>query len=536
MSRRLFLSILIFMSWVFTANAQQDTLFEEWNKIYGSHEEEVPVNMIQLDENRILIYGQIADPPPQGYIRDSYFLEVDTNGSILNEKVVDFGGDEVLRMKVLSNGDLLLFGSCSYCYSETHEIGGIEGQQLYYDVFVARLDRDLNVLWNRCLGSSGDDQMLTVYELPNGHIKVYAEQDSRFLDGEPQNSYYLYGRKPWVFELDLNGIMTKNESWDDTTRYKYSSVSTIKEKPNGNGHIVVLEQTLKESIETQVSQELLVLSFNEKGEATDSSLIELSKRNTFNMSFYHYFLKNDSILLVDGSFEPWDGSGYEPENYNGGWLDLVWARINLKSQIIERLVFIGDSTDGFPHASDGGSTCSRFNENTYTSYFYGIKREYPLFNLTVSDDQQLKVEFDHQGNILNMEALDDLPFCNRENNFVKISSTSYFELHAGYDIEKSDFYFPGSREKPPSIFIRKWSKLAQGSTFANSEDPIIIFPNPSESDIINLNGKSDFELFQSDGKLLGRYKAKNQLNISGLSDGVYLIRRSDGKVARFIKE
>ncbi|WP_170227061.1 T9SS type A sorting domain-containing protein [Luteibaculum oceani] len=530
------LLLLIFMSWVFMANAQQDTLFEEWNKIYGSHEEEVPVNMIQLNENRILIYGQKADPPPQGYIRDSYFLEVDTNGTILNEKVVDFGGDEVLRMKELSNGDLLLFGSCSYCYSETHEIGGVEGQQLYYDVFVARLDRDLNVLWNRCLGSSGDDRLITLFELPNGHLKLYAVQDSRYFDGEPQNSYFLKGGKPWVFELKPEGQITNNVSWDDTTRYKYSSVSTIKERPNGNGHIVVLEQTLKETIETQVSQELLVLSFNENGEATDSSLIELSKRDSFDMYFLNYFFINDSILLVDGVLQPKISSGYYPATYNGGWRDLVWARINLNSCKYESLIFFGDSLDEWPNRHDGSSSCSFLTDSTYTAHFRGISRNYPNFNVSVNEDQRLKVIMDYRGDILAMEAMDDYPFCNRENNFLKISSTSYFELHAGYDIEKSDFYFHGSREKPPSIFIRKWSKLPQGSTSATTEIPIIIFPNPSQSDIINLNGKSDFELFQSDGKLLGRYKAKNQLNISGLSDGVYLIRRSDGKVARFIKE
>lgn len=82
-----------------------------------------------------------------------------------------------------------------------------------------------------------------------------------------------------------------------------------------------------------------------------------------------------------------------------------------------------------------------------------------------------------------------------------------------------------------NITVRE--RVVTGNAFEQAIDPFLVFPNPSESGVFNLSDSMVFEVYSLNGELLLRGEG-NQVDISGFSKGVYLLR-GDQKVIKLVR-
>ena len=70
------------------------------------------------------------------------------------------------------------------------------------------------------------------------------------------------------------------------------------------------------------------------------------------------------------------------------------------------------------------------------------------------------------------------------------------------------------------------------SEFNNNKPHLTLYPNPSNGEIVGLNGVYDIEIYDLLGKKILEQKNTNSISTSGLNKGIYLVKTSTGEVKK----
>ncbi len=162
--------------------------------------------------------------------RDGWMIQLDENLQAVERQRILGGNkdDHLVSMHRTSDGGYIMVG---YSDSTTGDFLGNKGG---YDLWVVKLDRDLNVEWSETYGGSADDKGYDVVEAPDGGFLVVGCTLSSDGDVEENKG----GSDLWVLKLDSEG----NLRWEKTFGGSSSDCGRIV-KNLSNGRFLILGST-----------------------------------------------------------------------------------------------------------------------------------------------------------------------------------------------------------------------------------------------------------------------------------------------------
>ena len=184
-----------------------------WDKTIGSNSEDVLSTMIITSDNGFILGGYSTgniggDKTETNYgKRDFWIVKLDS----LRNKVWDktFGGsddDEDCKIIEFNNGYIV--AGTSRSDSSGNKLTRLNG---VYDVWIIKIDRNGNKIWEKTLGGSGYDKLDDLIQLNNNEIIIGASSSSSISNDKSTNTISNNGFFDfWVIKIDSNG----NKIWD----------------------------------------------------------------------------------------------------------------------------------------------------------------------------------------------------------------------------------------------------------------------------------------------------------------------------------
>ena len=191
------LSILLCAAYLLT-NAQVPCI--KWQKTKGGAGDDIlnPNSMIKLSDGNMIVYGATASILPGvhgGY--DAFMSKLNPSGKTLWIKY--FGGsgyDSFFGVIQNDNGNLTAVGITN---SNDGDVSGNHGGD--YDGWVVKLSANGNLLWQKCYGGSGDDQLTSVTKASGNTFVAAGFSTSN--DGDVNGNHGDYDG--WVVKSNKNG-------------------------------------------------------------------------------------------------------------------------------------------------------------------------------------------------------------------------------------------------------------------------------------------------------------------------------------------
>jgi hypothetical protein len=132
----------------------------QWQKQYDSGYSDIVHTVIESADGSLIVSGMISSPENAPDSANILLMGLTSTGGIVWQKELDGPGYDAASLKKRSDGSYLLSGiSTSF------------NPPLYnnYDIFYAKLDSNLNFLWQKTFGGSGMDSG-GIYEIANQYI------------------------------------------------------------------------------------------------------------------------------------------------------------------------------------------------------------------------------------------------------------------------------------------------------------------------------------------------------------------------------
>ncbi|MDR3271999.1 MAG: hypothetical protein LBT29_00750 [Flavobacteriaceae bacterium] len=104
-------------------------------------------------------------------------------------------GDDVSSVQQTSDGGYIVAGN-----TESND-GDVSDNHGNYDAWIVKLDASGNLLWQKCLGGSGEDIAFSIQQTSDGGYIAAGYTDSN--DGDVSGNHG--NRDGWVVKLDASG-------------------------------------------------------------------------------------------------------------------------------------------------------------------------------------------------------------------------------------------------------------------------------------------------------------------------------------------
>jgi uncharacterized repeat protein (TIGR01451 family) len=202
------LYLLIVCSIIFSdVSAQQQPPAIEWSKLYGGTGGDRASAIVRTVDNGFLIVGYTSsnngDVTGNHGGRDGWVIKISAAGNLQWQKA--FGGigdDEFKAVTATSDGHYVLLGNTS---SNDGDVSGNHGD---YDLWVVKIDRNGNLLWQKTLGGSRGESAGNIREFSDGTLAIIGTTNSE--DGDVSGVHPAIPSTPvpysdiWVVRLNSN--------------------------------------------------------------------------------------------------------------------------------------------------------------------------------------------------------------------------------------------------------------------------------------------------------------------------------------------
>ncbi len=179
-----------------------------WQKNYGGSGYDFPENIIELTNGDFLISASSnsndLDVGTSGTSTDFWLFKIDEDGVILSSAV--FGGSRAELWPVV-------FETEDYHYlisgPTTSNDGNMSQNYGSYDAWVAKIDSNLNFVWEKSIGGSDFDRIVSIEETNVGTIILggFSRSDDFDLDNN-------YGeRDAWLVEMNQSGGVLQEQNF-----------------------------------------------------------------------------------------------------------------------------------------------------------------------------------------------------------------------------------------------------------------------------------------------------------------------------------
>lgn len=210
-----------------------------WNKAYGGAGIEHMFGMAPTTDGGAILVGETTSAETgdvsgfRGGVSDVWVIRVNSSGSLLWQKCLGGSSQEhgqaICR---LSDGNFMIAGA-------TNSSGGDVSVNPFggSDFWMIKIDPNGNVLWDTCLGSSGEDEPLGITATTDGGCIVVGQiegGDGTLISTPPINGYSTYGSDMWVVKLNSDGSIAWNTCLGDSGQ---ESATSVCQTPDG-GYLI----------------------------------------------------------------------------------------------------------------------------------------------------------------------------------------------------------------------------------------------------------------------------------------------------------
>ncbi|MDR3273636.1 MAG: T9SS C-terminal target domain-containing protein [Flavobacteriaceae bacterium] len=201
----------------------------DWQKCLGGSSYDSVSSILQTSDGGYIVAGYTLSNDGDvsgnhGNGGDGWVVKLDASGNLLWKKCL--GGSDLdgfYEIQQTSDGGYIVAGS-----TKSND-GNVSGNHGNSDGWVVRLDASGNLLWQKCLGGSGEDSVSSIQQTSDGGYIVAGHTESN--DGDVSGNHG--GGDGWVVKLDASG----NLLWQKCLGGSYEDYASICQTSDG-GYIV----------------------------------------------------------------------------------------------------------------------------------------------------------------------------------------------------------------------------------------------------------------------------------------------------------
>jgi len=264
-----------------------ENLNVSWQNSWGSPGEDIPKDFVSNGAGDLIVVGTTDSiggniTSWQGNL-DAWVIKVDKDGELLWQK--SFGGsqNDVLESIIAVEDGFVLAG-----YSESPEI--LTDGQGEKDVWLVKIDEMGEMLWQKTLGSSEDDEGKDLLYLENGKMMLAAY--IRTNDGDVTN--HISSKDFWVTQLDQAGNI--ENQW--TFGGNKADVPTVLVQVDNN-HFAVAGETFSDFENSHGGGDTWVIQFDTSGTILQTNVIGGSSLDSPKDMIVN---ENQELILVGETF------------------------------------------------------------------------------------------------------------------------------------------------------------------------------------------------------------------------------------------
>lgn len=501
-----FTYLLILLTFYFTLStfniSAQPTI--QWENTYGGTSNETARCIIQTLDGGYIVAGGTSSNDGDVTINqggtDCWLVKLDINGNKEWEKTYGGSGDEfVFSVTQMADSGYVLFATTN---STDGDISNALGSP---DMWVIRVDKLGNIIWEKTYGGTGTDYLWKAINVSNGFV-FCGYTDSN--DGDV--TFNQGGRDFWLVKIDTVG----NILWQKTYGGSLSDIAFSVMQTPDNGYLVSGESN---SSDGDVSgnngiSDVWIIKTDSLGNIEwqknyGGSYGEVGKSCTMGV--------NGGYVVVGATFSD-DGdvsNHFGTGNYYDYWVIKIDDVGNLEWEKNYGGTRSDEAVEILPYNGNYVVLGNINSSNGMISNFYGDTS-------LISPDYWL-IQIDTVGNLLWEKnyggSYGDNPFgiiINNNNSIVMTGSAGSVD----YDVSGTNGAF--------DFWIVKLDPLTSVEEIIEQES--FIYPNPTKGNFsIEIAKNSTLELFD----IMGRQQLKttllkgiNTIDVSNLSNGTYLLK------------
>jgi hypothetical protein len=242
-----------------------------WQKTFGGTDFDRARSITETIDGSFIVFGETVSNDldvtnKKGGVGnlDYWVLKLNNSGSIIWQKT--FGGskdDWATQVIESRDGSLMLLGET---VSSNTDISNKRGGGGNKDIWIVKLSKDGNLLWQKTFGGTKEDNAASIHETLDGSFVVAATTYSDDLDITDKRSVFVNNADFWIFKIDGNGKLLWQEVYGGSNDEITSSLIE-----NSDGNIFVTGTTNSNNLDIsnkrggQGNQDIWVLKLNSDG-------------------------------------------------------------------------------------------------------------------------------------------------------------------------------------------------------------------------------------------------------------------------------
>ena len=210
----------------------------EWEKTLGNTGLDNCMSMIVNSAGNIMMigaaqwHGGLVECYPDGAWGDVWIVELDLQGNILAQYC--YGGshyDVGYSIIELSDGYVFI----AFTVSNDGDVSGLHGPtDLYGDIWVVRLDEQMEIVWQHCLGGFRTDHPNYITQTEDGGFVVIGTTNS--IDGDVSGNHSIAHNYTdiWVVKLNVEGELLWQQCYGGKWSEELGNPHTVLKKSDYN--------------------------------------------------------------------------------------------------------------------------------------------------------------------------------------------------------------------------------------------------------------------------------------------------------------
>ncbi len=476
-----------------------------WENALGGEEDDWAYSIAEFSDTTYLIAGMTSSY--DGDVTDSlggvdgWVAVLGDSGSILSD--LSFGGTDDDRINAMIQTVDDGYVMAGFSQSSDIDIPSNQGEK---DVWVFKLDANLNLLWSYTYGGTSDDIAYGITELPNSHLAIAATTFST--DGDITNNNGISDY--WLIVLDDNGLLQTSQSFGGTGEERARGITAA---PDGG--ITIIGTAFSE--DGNVSNPLGVVDvWIVKTDNNGNLEWEKSLGGTKADQGHDIQTTSDGAYLIAGEVFSDDVDVTENNGSTDAWL----VKLDANGNIIWQNALGGSSADyvlSVQETEDGGSIAvgTSFSTNGDVS---GNQGSSDVWIVKLDNNGNLLWEIP-TGSSLAETADASLPLGNET---IVIGGTQVSHLKT--TTAEGNVVMHGNTD----VYAAKLSTPLTSIIPIKNQIDIKIFPNPS-TDLLLIQADEQilsYQIFASDGRLISAFENQDEIikiNTHAWIVGVYHI-------------
>ncbi len=241
MLRPILLPVIILVSSAYSSLAQPTAPVVEWKKSLGGTKDDKANCILRTYDNGLLVAGStksndgdITTHYGSTDSADAWLVKLDVDGNVIWKK--NYGGtglDEFVQVIHTDDQAYLALGRTNSINGDVTGLHATGGMNQGTDLWLVKINRQGGILWQRCLGGTGDETARVVRQTTDGGYIVCGQAGS-VLDGDIP---VADTGKIWVIKLNSQGNIEWSERYGGTSIDKGNDIRPMP----GGGYTMVGE-------------------------------------------------------------------------------------------------------------------------------------------------------------------------------------------------------------------------------------------------------------------------------------------------------